>query len=272
MSEELNTTVNETAQDENINEISAEAVDHVAEPESSPGEEVKPADDRSAAPKKNRVQERIDELTRQKKDMEREAAYWRSQVEKKQAESIPESPPVKPTLEAYNYDVTAFDAAIERYAEQTAAYKSHLSAAEERKRSEEIAKYRAEQEFSEKSSQFAAKTPDFFVTVQNPNLRITAEMAEAIKLGEFGPQVAYKLGKHPDLANSIASLDERRQYLAIGRLHAEAEIEARTFPKVEQTKAPPPIKPVGVKASVQKDPSTMTDKEFAQWRQSHKRR
>jgi hypothetical protein len=270
MTDEIQDTIDTIANDEQVNEISVDNAEIVNEPESSTGEETKPADDRSAAPKKNRVQERIDELTRQKKDMEREAAYWRSQVEKKQAESIPDTPPVKPTLEAYNYDVTAFDAAIERYAEQTAAYKSHLSAAEERKRNDEIAKYRAEQEFSEKSSQFAAKTPDFFVTVQNPNLRITAEMAEAIKLGDNGPEIAYFLGKNPALAERIAALDERRQYLEIGRLHAE--IAARTLPKVEQSKAPAPIKPVGVKASVQKDPSTMTDKEFAQWRRSHKRR
>lgn len=229
-----------------------------------------PAEDSSAAPKKNRVQERIDELTRQKKEMEREAAYWRQQVEAKEQAQAPVREPVKPTLESVGYDEAKFEAAIEQYAAEKAAYQSHQQTIEAKQREQQLLQHRTEQDFQAKSAQFAAQNPDYFMTIQNPDLRITGEMAEAIKAVDNGPELAYYLGKNPDLAAKIASLDGRRQFLEIGRL--QAEISARKPPSAEQSKAPPPIKPVGTKATVQKDPSRMTDKEFAEWRKTHKRR
>lgn len=229
-----------------------------------------PAEDSSAAPKKNRVQERIDELTRQKKEMEREAAYWRQQVEAKEQAQAPVREPVKPTLESVGYDEAKFEAAIEQYAAEKAAYQSHQQTIEAKQREQQLLQHRAEQDFQARSAQFAAQNPDYFVTIQSPDLRITKEMAEAIKGVDNGPEVAYFLGKNPDLAAKIASLDEYRQFLEIGRL--QAEISARKPLSAEQSKAPPPIKPVGTKATVQKDPSRMTDKEFAEWRKTHKRR
>jgi DNA repair exonuclease SbcCD ATPase subunit len=229
-----------------------------------------PAEDSSAAPKKNRVQERIDELTRQKKEMEREAAYWRQQVEAKEQAQAPIKEPVKPTLESVGYDEARFEAAIEQYAAEKAAYQSHQQTIESKQREQQLLQHRAEQDFQARSAQFAAQNPDYFMTIQNPDLRITGEMAEAIKAVDNGPELAYYLGKNPDLAAKIASLDERRQFLEIGRL--QAEISARKPLSAEPSKAPPPIKPVGTKATVQKDPSRMTDKEFAEWRKAHKRR
>lgn len=228
------------------------------------------AEDSSAAPKKNRVQERIDELTRKAKDNEREAAYWRQLAEGKDQQQAPTREPVKPTLENCGYDEAKYDAAIEQYVADKAAYQAHQQTVEARQREQQLQQHKRDADFQAKAADFAGKNPDYFVTVHNDALRITGDMAEAIKASDNGPEIAYYLGKNADLAAKIATLDPKFQYLEIGRL--QAEISARKPPSAEPSKAPPPIKPVGAKSVVQKDPSRMTDAEFAQWRKSHKQR
>jgi hypothetical protein len=80
--------------------------------------------------------------------------------------------------------------------------------------------------------------------------------------------VAYHLGKNHDLAAQIAALDPVSAAIRIGELAASL---TRPTPK-KTTGAPPPISPVGGRASTSKDPSQMTDAEFAAWRREQIKR
>jgi len=74
------------------------------------------------------------------------------------------------------------------------------------------------------------------------------------------------LANNPDEARQIAMMSPIGQIRALGRI--EAKLEQKS--PVTVTKAPPPVKPVGQKAAITKDPGKMSDEEYAKWRRSGK--
>lgn len=228
------------------------------------------AEDSSAEPKKkSKVQERIDELTAKRREAEREAQYWREQAEKsvKPEKAKIEKEPVKPNFDDFS-DIADYEAAVEKYASDKAAYQEQLVI----KRQTELQKQFEEQQkaatFAAKSTEFAARHPDFYAVVQNPELPISDTMAEAIRSSDRGPELAYHLGKNPELAAQIAGLPVNIQYMTLGRL--EATLTSPTPQPVSMTKAPPPVKPIGSKALVEKAPEDMSYSEYRAWRMKQK--
>jgi hypothetical protein len=228
------------------------------------------AEDSGAEPKKkSKVQERIDELTAKRREAEREAQYWREQAEKsiKPEKANVDVEPVKPKFDDFS-DIDEYEAAVEKYASDKAAYQESQVI----KRQTELQKQFEEQQraatFAAKSAEFAAGHPDFYATVQNPSLTISTEMAEAIRASDRGPELAYHLGKNPELAAQIAGLPASTQYMTLGRLEATLTAPAPT--PVALTKAPPPVKPIGSKAVVEKDPEGMSYADYRAWRNKQK--
>lgn len=248
----------------------AEEVTEAPEIEAEATEESENAEDSGAEPKKkSKVQERIDELTAKRREAEREAQYWREQAEKAvKPEAKPvDKEPVKPNFDDYS-DIGEYEKAVEQYATDKAAYQEQQVI----KRQAELQKQFAEQQkaatFAAKSAEFAARHPDFYAAVQNPNLTISNEMAEAIRSSDRGPELAYHLGKNPELAEQIAALPASLQYMTLGKL--EASLTAPTPPAVPMTKAPAPVKPIGSKALVEKSPEDMSYSEYRAWRMKQK--
>lgn len=73
------------------------------------------------------------------------------------------------------------------------------------------------------------------------------------------PALLHYLGKNPDVVSELADLSPTQ----IARRLDRIEREMSQKPKTSQ--APKPLEPISAKA-VSKDPSEMTDKEFAEWR------
>lgn len=90
---------------------------------------------------------------------------------------------------------------------------------------------------------------------------VTPKMSEAILESDKGALIAYYLAKNPGEAERISKLAPSKQVAAIVALEDKVAKPAK-----QPSKAPEPIKPVGQKAEVEKDPSKMTDAEFAAWR------
>lgn len=244
-------------------EETAEAIEQEADAEDT-------AEDSGAEPKKkSKVQERIDELTAKRREAEREAQYWREQAEKsiKPEKANVDVEPVKPKFDDFS-DIDEYEAAVEKYASDKAVYQESQVI----KRQTELQKQFEEQQraatFAAKSAEFAARHPDFYAAVQNPNLTISNEMAEAIRSSDRGPELAYHLGKNPELAEQIAALPASLQYMTLGKL--EASLTAPTPPAVPMTKAPAPVKPIGSKALVEKAPEDMSYSEYRAWRMKQK--
>ena len=156
-------------------------------------------------------------------------------------------------------------------------YESYVEALTDWKVDQKLAARQAETEAhqrqrqaAERASQVQAKLSsasdkydDFEDVALNPSVPITQAMAEAIAESDMGGDVAYYLGSNLVEALRISQLS------AVGQIREIAKIEAKlTAAPPVTTKAPPPINPVGQRASVSKDPSKMTDSEFAKWRKA----
>jgi hypothetical protein len=72
------------------------------------------------------------------------------------------------------------------------------------------------------------------------------------------------LADNPDIAAELADLSPTKQIRRIVQIEKEMGEEA----KPKQSSAPKPATPVSAAASGSKDPATMTDKEFAEWRKN----
>lgn len=196
-----------------------------------------------------KVQQRIDQLTWERHQATREAEYWRSRAEQPVQPPKAEAPAEKPmpTLEAHGYDEAKYQVALLEYADKRA------EAVVER-RLTEAEKQRAEQArietFVTRQKEFAKATPDFEDKVlRDPTLPISEAMREVILDSPSGPEIAYHLAGHRDVAERIARLPAHLAAFEIGRIEGRltAEKAAKARPSTV-TQAPPPAPSIDASA------------------------
>ena len=209
------------------------------------------------------VQKRIDRLTQEKYRLRAELDFLRSQQpQQAQPAQQAQQPSQAPKLEQYN--------SIEEYLDALADHKAsqkfdHLAKEREAKESQtrqqqEVAKLH--ESYTKQTEQARQAYSDFDDVVQDPDLPISQAMAEAIMRSTNGADVAYYLGKNPDQAARIASLDPFSAAVEIGRIAATV---VRPQPR-KTSNAPPPIQPVGARATPVTDPDKMSTEDWLKWR------
>jgi hypothetical protein len=203
--------------------------------------------DEGAAPKSDQpkgVQKRLDELRRQAGDAQRMNERLLAVLEKTVVHGEPpvtQQPSGPPKREDF--------ASYEEYLEAKADFRiaQQLTVLEQRaveaRRAQAVEQREAS--WSERQAAAAGKYADYEEVALADDLAITPVMAEAMKDSEIGPDVAYYLGKNPNEALRIARLHPAAQVREIGKI--EARIEAK--PVRQQSKAPPPIDPIGGSSS-----------------------
>lgn len=204
------------------------------EPEESADSDQGDAQNQPAKPKNRGVGKRIDELTKEKYDAQRERDYWREQAmaQTRQGQPQQQAQPVQaaeqdtgePTLESCNFDVAEFN-------------RAHYKWMRGQERQYEQAQAR-HQKFVESEAAFRADHPDYDAVVRDPSLPITQPMAEEIADTDNPPAIAYYLGQNPQEAAAIAQMTERAMSRAIGRI--EAKLSAQATPAPVQTRQPEP--------------------------------
>lgn len=260
-------------------EPEGQEVDENGEPVSTTGE-----DDATAPGAKPRqgVQKRIDELTRQRYETQRDRDYWRDLAmrggaPKPAAGAAPAAAidmskmPKPPTLAEFAYDEKKFNEALIGYNDKLFREAIPAAVAGEIAKSQHGAQQqRALQEmqgiadaFGTREAEAVTRYADYEEVAHNPDLNVTPNMAVAIQLSEKGPDIAYYLGSHPAEAAKICALSPIAQATAIGRLEARF---LRSGPK-KPTQSPAPMKPVGSRGVVTKDPSKMSTAEYRAYRE-----
>lgn len=121
------------------------------------------------------------------------------------------------------------------------------------------------QNWETQAAEARARYADFDSVAMRPDLPITPQMAEIIKASDNAADVAYYLGKNPDLVSKIARLPPLQAAVALGRI--EAQVSAPQAKPIV-TQAPAPITPVRPKATPPRDPAKMTPAEYDKWRAS----
>lgn len=188
------------------------------------------------------VQNRINELTRKRREAERRAD---------KAE--------KAARAAQSRDTSNLDYE-DQIAEKTIRRTQESNAVSERETAQELAR----EVYQARVEAVQAQYPDY-EQVAHRGWEPTPAMLEAILESDMGPQIAYHLGKNPAERARIANLSPVGQVRELGKL--EGKISA---PKTQPKTPPAPVKPVtGINAGGAKDPAKMSMSEYIKWREAN---
>jgi hypothetical protein len=245
----------------------ANTAEQVVPPESSTGA-VDTSDKSEKQPKGDAIQKRIDKLTWQLRQTERERDFEREQrlaTLQRNAEPQPKQSEARQPLKKladFEYDEERYAEYVAEVAADRAAQKleqTRTTKESERTRKEQIAK------FKELESKFKTEIEDYEDVAYYA--RIDEHVANLVMAMDEGPRVAYYLGKNPDVAARINSLPDNLAAVELGRIDAKLAIEREQAKAKPVSKAPPPPPKIdATEPAVEKDPSQMTDAEFAKWR------
>lgn len=187
------------------------------------------------------------------KALERQTGQSADQATKKADADDP-----RPKRETFD-DPQAYDEALIEWSSRRAS----TAAATEARKESIAAQQKAEQtriqsEWGEKVAKVADKYPDFEDVAYSAEVPVTFAMSNAILLADNGPDLAYHLGKNPEVAKRIAALNPVQQAMEMGKLSVSL------LEKPSVSRAPPPVRPIGTRAAAAaKSPDEMSMEEYA---------
>lgn len=202
------------------------------------------------AKKPNRLQKRIDRLTREKADLARKVEELSKNSDKTARDN--EEP-----------DVTDFDeyddylAARDAYRDKKKPSNQHAKsddAPESKELPAEVVE--AKELVSETFDDAREKYADFDAVITASDLAVTPDMIVALADCDEPADVLYYLGQHKEKSREIAVMSPRKQAIELGKI--EAKIAIKPLAQKKTTKTPPPIDPVGGGATGTKQPYEMS--------------
>lgn len=245
---EISTPV-DTAEPVNVETETQNPVDVTPEGTAPEGEENKQEER-----KKTFTQEEVDVLI-QKRLLKKEREVFRN-IQRQQAEEARRARiEQEPRREQFNDDDAYLEAKLEQLAEKKAIEKiQHLERQREQEKSSEA--------FLERAEKAAEKYADFHEVVADPKLRINDSMVEFISESDVGHEVAYYLGKHPEVAAKIADMSPMKAARELSKI--ESEVGSKSI--VKTSSAPAPITPIGNRGSAQTSLEKLSFAEYKEQR------
>lgn len=200
-------------------------------------------------------QNRINKVTAQKHEFRLRAERAEKELEKLRNQSTPTE---APRLEDFDYDDERYQVALIDYkvGQETARIREELR--KERTQSEQ---QRVAREWERRVQE--ANIPDYGPTVQTliDSVPLPPHIVAAVQNDEKGPELAYYLAKHLDMADRIVSMDPVSAGVELGRISARL---SAVKPKLT-TKAPPPVKPVKAGGAKSKGLENMSMEDIDAW-------
>lgn len=215
----------------------AEELPNEEAPAEVPNEEETPPAE--ASKPKQSAQERIDELTRARREAEREAKYFKDLYEgraKPNGGPPPAEEPKAPNPD--DYDLGRSD---ERYIEDVISYRVERGLDKVRGSvAQDLHSQAAERAWEAKQDVARSEYADYDekVTAGAHNWPCSPDMAEAIRTSDAGGKIAYHLASNPDEARRIVGLSPHAQIREIGKI--EATLETAKPEGTKTTNAPKP--------------------------------
>lgn len=218
------------------------------------------------------VQKRIDELTRARHEAERrerdarkDLEFYREQALKAQPAQKPE--PEKPkSLADFQFD----DGQYQQYLISKAADAARKAAKEELAQEQSAAeKQRHAAEYATKVREFAKDHPDYREIAEYAPI---SDAVADIILAKGSPEIAYYLGKNPDLAVQISGLPDKHAAYEIGQIAARLTIEREAAAKAKKlvSGAPPPTPKIEAAGDASPEPDpTKSQAQFVKWRRKY---
>lgn len=249
---------------------------------SSDDEELEEKDDEEKRPKKKGgFQKRIDKFRKQLAERDQELEFLRKQnMQIAQAKSEPvkdAAPKVDPTGKPKAADFDSHEEYVEALTDWKLAAKEKEIEAKQRETQAKTEYQKAVDSFRSKVAEFKKSAEDFDELVSDvDDITLSAGLQESILSSDVGPALMYELAKDRNELERIAKLSPIAAAREVGKIEARlakaAESSKETEIKPKQTKAPPPILPVGAKGSAKstKAPDEMDFQEFKKWRAQNK--
>lgn len=225
-------------------------------------------------PKKGGYQRRIDKLTKRLASVERETAHWREQALRGQGNEAEktEKTPVKDVLSKpkapspVDYeDYVDYESALVEFKVEQAMNSKNQKELETKVKAE----LEGKQKEWLKKVESARERIDDFDEVLNPRIDVplSTVASEFLMDSDVGPELAYALAKDLEKAKLLMSKPVHIQIKELAKM--EDGIEKPVKKELAVSKAPRPLSKVqGGKSSPAKDPSKMSYKEFATWREN----
>lgn len=269
---ETQETFEETSHEE---EVTEEKEEETEEQESESEESGEESTDESKK-KRNSAQKRINELTRARREAEREAQFWKDKAlatskEELPKEEVKEDELKKPVVD----DFDTYDEYYEALADYKAELKVRkaLEAREAREKQSREADKQVEvlSTFKERAKAASEKYEDFDDVITDPETPYNDVMRQVVFESEVGPDIAYYLGTHKDVAEKVAKMPPLKAAVEMGKIEKIVSDKLNPPKQKKVSQSPPPITPVkGSKSGVNKDPDKMTMEEYRQWRMGKK--
>lgn len=279
--------MNELAKEENlsIREETPSSEKEFPEPEPAVAETKETAplpDEVDETPDPSRLKAEIEELRLKREKAEQDALYWRQQKVdaradyfrgREKGEDTPVAPAIQPQgigpppRETDFDDYGKFVDALTDYKVQKAKAEWNADLLNKERQAQE---YERQMTLREKLQRGFEKYDDFEeVTFDRSATHITPMIANILADCDYPEDVAYYLAKNRIEGVKISRMTPIQATRAIANLERElASQEPVKKEKPTIPSAPPPIKPLGSKDKLQKDPTTMTQKEYNAWRES----
>lgn len=218
--------------------------------ESAPQADDKPVDT-------DGVQKRINKITAEKHAEKRKAEQLQREIDSLRAAT--KAPEVKaPTLEDFDYDEAAFNAASISH-----QVKAGVAAESLRLQNQGVVSKQAElhqqreQAFNAQVAEVMTSKPDYQEVIKSlPDFN--QDTLDAIMSSSQGAELAYALGERLDLADEIANSSPMVAAMKLGELSAQLKQK----PILKTSAAPAPISPVSSGGGLSKDLGEMSMEEL----------
>lgn len=243
---------------------------------SAPSEE--PAVEETEEQKPSRRDRRIDALTKEKYDAQRQLEAERQareqlQMQIQQLNAQQQNPaPDFPSLEQYNFDQQAYEQAVRGWHQNQVQAQEQQRQQQAEYAAQQQAVMQEQQRLQSAMAKGQEKYPDFIAKVTDPNLPPLREISpaayQAVMESDTGTDVAYYLASNPQEVYEFASMNPVQAIRKVAQI--EATLAAKPVPG-----AVPPAPPTTLsgKNDAVQDPHKMTTAEWMEWRnkQVHKR-
>lgn len=209
-----------------------------------------------------KVKERIDRITREKHDVERDRDYWKQEAQKRQG---PTAEPVKPVVVLDTSEPK--EDAFETHTDYVKALASWQFRKDKALADEETAKVTAAEAgqrlmttFKERvaSSKILERHSDFEELTQTRGY-YTPEMSRLVYQDENGPDLAYYLATHVEESKRISEMSDAEAGRELGRLSERITLRGKKQPTIP---AAEPINPLIGHDVVEKDIGEMSQSEY----------
>lgn len=204
-------------------------------------------------------QERVNEITRARREAERERDFYRQQLEQFQwqqpAQQVPQD---IPDPSAYDFDMQKWGSDLASRVSQTAFEQAQQQFHQAQRQAYE---QQLIQSFASKESEYAAANPDYWdgVSALQSVANFGPDVGEILATSDHGPAILHYLSQHLDEADRISRLPPHIAAAQLGRI--EAKVSAPKPKPVTSAPAPAPALQGGTQPA-SKDPARMSDEEW----------